>query len=93
METTLPYFNKLLPRIRKIRMMGAAALALVYVASGRFDAYIEGGIQLWDIAAGGLIIECAGGEFWNEELDVPNKYRVLANNGLVRGELEKIGKR
>ncbi|MFN7140335.1 MAG: inositol monophosphatase family protein, partial [Limisphaerales bacterium] len=53
MEQTLPYFNRLLPRIRKIRMMGAAALSLVYVASGRFDAYIEKGIRLWDIAAGG----------------------------------------
>ena len=92
MEKTLPYFNKLLPQIRKVRMMGAAALALTYVASGRFDAYIETGIQLWDIAAGGLIVECAGGEFWNQELDIPNKFKILANNGLLRGQLEKIGK-
>lgn len=92
MEKTLPYFNKMLPQIRKVRMMGAAALALTYVASGRFDAYIESGIQLWDIAAGGLIVECAGGEFWNQELDVPNKFKILANNGLLRGQLEKIGK-
>ena len=40
-------------------MMGSAALAMVYVASGRFDAYVEAGIRLWDIAAGGLIFECA----------------------------------
>lgn len=92
MEKTLPYFNKMLPQIRKVRMMGAAALALTYVASGRFDAYIESGIQLWDIAAGGLIVESAGGEFWNQELDVPNKFKILANNGLLRGQLEKIGK-
>ncbi len=91
MEKTLPYFNKLLPQIRKVRMMGAAALALTYVASGRFDAYIETGIQLWDIAAGGLIVECAGGEFWNQELQTPNKFKILANNGLLRGQLQKIG--
>jgi myo-inositol-1(or 4)-monophosphatase len=92
MEKTLPYFNKLLPQIRKIRMMGSAALALTYVASGRFDAYIEGGVQLWDIAAGGLILECAGGEFWRQELSTPNKFKIIANNGLIRGQLEKIGK-
>ncbi len=92
MEKTLPYFNKLLPQIRKVRMMGAAALALTYVASGRFDAYIETGIQLWDIAAGGLIVECAGGEFWNEELSTPNKFKILANNGLLRKQLQSIGK-
>ena len=63
-NSTMPYFNKLVHRVRKMRMMGAAALGLAYVASGRFDAYIERGIRLWDIAAGGLIIECAGGEFW-----------------------------
>src|SRR6266481_1824574 len=55
LKSTLPYFNKLVHRVRKIRMMGAAALALTYVATGRFDAYIERGIRLWDIAAGGLI--------------------------------------
>src|SRR5262249_55184979 len=65
-DATLPYFGKLIYRVRKIRMMGAAALSLTYVATGRFDAYIEGSVRIWDIAAGGLIIECAGGEFWRE---------------------------
>ncbi|MDB6028256.1 MAG: Inositol-monophosphatase [Verrucomicrobiales bacterium] len=91
MDKMLPYFNSLLPRIRKVRMMGSAAMALTYVASGRFDAYIETGVQLWDIAAGGLIVECAGGEFWNQELATQHKFKVLANNGLIRKQLEKIG--
>ena len=72
LERTLPYFNKLVWRIRKVRLMGSAALALTYVATGRFDAYIERGIHLWDIAAGGLIVECAGGEFWREPM--PGQY-------------------
>jgi len=76
--------------VRKIRMMGAAALALVYVASGRFDGYIESGISLWDIAAGGLILECAGGEFWRRPLPGGAQYRMIANNGLLRGKLERI---
>ena len=71
LERTLPYFNKLVWRVRKVRLMGSAALAMTYVATGRFDAYIERGIHLWDIAAGGLIVECAGGEFWRKPIAGP----------------------
>jgi len=47
--------------IRIGRRMGSAALALAYVASGRFDAFVQnGGLSLWDIAAAGVIAECAG---------------------------------
>ncbi len=91
LEKTLPYFNRLVRRVRKVRMMGAAALALTYVATGRFDAYIERGISLWDIAAGGLIVECAGGEFWREPIKGKHKFRMIASNGLVRGKLQSFG--
>jgi myo-inositol-1(or 4)-monophosphatase len=91
LNATLPYFNELVRRVRKVRMMGAAALALTYVATGRFDAYIERGIRLWDIAAGGLIIECAGGEFWREPISGTHKYRMLASNGRLRRKLERLG--
>jgi myo-inositol-1(or 4)-monophosphatase len=87
LSRTLPYFNKLVPRVRKVRMTGAAALDLVYVASGRFDAYIERGVRLWDIAAGGLIVECAGGEFWHEPVEGLLTYRMIASNGLIRKKL------
>ncbi len=70
--------------------MGAGALAMVYVATGRFDAYIESQISLWDIAAGGLILECAGGDFWRRPIEGPNAYQILANNGLLRRQLEKL---
>src|SRR5262249_15709023 len=80
----LPTLNGLLHRVRKIRIMGAAALALVYVASGRVDAYVEYGLRLWDIAAGGLIIECAGGEFWHHPVAGQHAYRIVAHNGLLR---------
>ena len=87
LERALPYFIWLARRVMKIRMMGSAALALTYVASGRLDAYIERGISLWDIAAGGLILECAGGEFWHEATPGRHKYRMIASNGLVHGKL------
>ena len=88
LERMLPQFITLVHKVRKVRMMGAAALALVYVAAGRFDAYVENGVRLWDIAAGGLILECAGGDFWNESIDSDHTYRVLANNGKLRKKLQ-----
>src|SRR5581483_11827338 len=91
LERTLPYFSKLVWRVRKIRLMGSAALAMTYVATGRFDAYIESGIHLWDIAAGGLIVECAGGEFWREPIAGQYSYRLITSNGLLRKKLELIG--
>jgi len=83
-EKTLPYFSHLVRRTRKIRILGAAALGLTYVATGRLDAYIERGISLWDIAAGGLILECAGGQFWREPIGGRQKFRMIASNGLLR---------
>jgi myo-inositol-1(or 4)-monophosphatase len=90
-KATLPYFNELVYRIRKIRMMGAAALGLAYVATGRFDAYIEQGIRLWDIAAGGILVECAGGEFWQRPIPGEHAYRMVATNGLLRRSLRVPG--
>jgi myo-inositol-1(or 4)-monophosphatase len=85
----LPVFNNLVRQVRKMRIMGAAALSLVYVASGRFDAYVESGVQLWDVAAGALIIECAGGEFWHEMLK-DGGVRMIANNGLIRKKIQRV---
>jgi myo-inositol-1(or 4)-monophosphatase len=93
LEKMLPQFNQLVHKVRKIRIMGAAALAMVYVAAGRFDAYVEGGIRLWDIAAGGLILERAGGDFFHEPVPGPeHTYRIVANNGRLRKTLERIGR-
>jgi myo-inositol-1(or 4)-monophosphatase len=50
----------LLPRIRDVRRMGAAAVDLCSVACGRVDAYFERGLAWWDLAAGGLIAAEAG---------------------------------
>lgn len=51
----------LLPRVRDIRRMGAAALDLSWVAAGRFDAFYERGVEPWDTAAGALVVREAGG--------------------------------
>jgi myo-inositol-1(or 4)-monophosphatase len=92
LRENLPVFNALVGKVRKMRMMGAAALSLSYVAAGRFDAYIESGVHLWDIAAAGFILECAGGEFWRRPIAGSDAYRMLANNGLLRRKLERIAR-
>jgi len=91
-DHTLPYFNRLVRRVRKVRQMGSAALAMTYVATGRFDAYLERGIRIWDIAAGGLIVECAGGEFWRKPIAGQHAYEMIVSNGLLRKKLEKLGR-
>ena len=88
LQKMLPVFNRLVPRVRKIRLLGAAALSMTWVAAGRLDAYKEYGVRLWDIAAGGLIIECAGGEFWHRPVDGEHAYEICVNNGLLRKQIE-----
>ena len=87
LEKSLPNFIWLARRVRKIRIMGAAALGLTYVATGRLDAYLERGVSLWDVAAGGLILECAGGKFWTAPAKAPGKLRMMASNGLIHDKL------
>jgi myo-inositol-1(or 4)-monophosphatase len=87
LDKSMPHLIRLARRAKKIRIMGSAALELVYVASGRLDAYIERRINLWDVAAGSLLLENAGGEFYT--LPAPGKYRyaMCADNGKLRKKL------
>lgn len=55
----LAYFKK----FAKVRMIGSASLSLAYLSEGKFDAYHEENIMLWDIAAGLAILEGAGGNY------------------------------
>jgi myo-inositol-1(or 4)-monophosphatase len=89
LEKSLPYFAWLCRRARKVRIMGSAGLGLTYVACGRFDAYVERKVRLWDIAAGALIVECAGGKFWSRQLAGHEAYSMVASNGLIDGLLPR----
>ena len=76
--------EKYVHRARKCRLMGSAALDLAYVACGRLDAYIEQPVSLWDVAAGQLLVEAAGGRFESvARTDNPDKIAVRAWNGVV----------
>ena len=80
----LPLVEKMIGRVRKIRLMGSAALDLAYVACGRLDAYIESSVSLWDVAAGKLLVERAGGRFeMTPRPDAPEKISVLASSGRI----------
>jgi myo-inositol-1(or 4)-monophosphatase len=69
---------------RKCRMMGSAALDLAYVACGRFDAYLEQSVNWWDIAAGVVLVEQAGGKVQVEPSKVvEGKLTVIASNGKI----------
>jgi myo-inositol-1(or 4)-monophosphatase len=61
-DNNLSEFARILPRCRGVRRMGAAAIDLAYVAAGIFAAHWEGWLNPWDIAAGHLLIEEAGGQ-------------------------------
>ena len=87
LKKSLPHLIRISKQAKKIRIMGSAALELAYVASGRLDAYIERTINLWDVAAGSLLVENAGGEFY--VLPAPNgKLRMCADNGKLRKKLQ-----
>jgi myo-inositol-1(or 4)-monophosphatase len=87
LQKSLPHLIRISKRAKKIRILGSAALELAYVASGRLDAYIERTINLWDVAAGSLLVENAGGEFYT--LPAPGgKLRMCADNGLLRKKLQ-----
>lgn len=95
----LERFVKLVPRAQKMRVMGASALDQCYVASGRFDVYVEYGIKPWDVGAGTLVIREAGGRVDLGE-GPEGGYDVLATNGLLHktireilNESEKMGSR
>jgi len=72
---------------RKLRAMGSAALDLAYVSAGRLDAYIEQGVNLWDIAAGVVLVEEAGGVV-ETEVKKDGSYRVCASSGRIEYPLK-----
>ena len=83
-DTNFPLLQAMIHRVRKCRVFGSAALDLAYVACGRFDAYIETGISLWDVAAGWLLVENAGGTVdLRPRENMKDKYAIVASNGVI----------
>ncbi len=75
-----------------VRKYGSAALDMAYVACGRFDGYWQREINLWDVAAGIVLIKEAGGfvDFFEEDTNFPLKRNVLATNSSIHDELRDL---
>jgi myo-inositol-1(or 4)-monophosphatase len=69
---------------KKIRMIGSAAMASAYVASGKAEMYKENGIFLWDIAAGAAIVSAAGGVVSIENFQPDFRVDVKFSNALLK---------
>ena len=88
--------HQLYGNVGGLRLQGAAAAELCYVAAGRFEARIEGLLGPWDIAAGSIILMNAGGKVtdYRGGSDFYSGREVLATNGKLHDELLKVvGKR
>ena len=95
MERTLDVFPRLMPAMGDVRRTGTAAYDLCNVADGRADAFVELGLQIYDLAAGYVILTEAGGRFtgWDEGDDGASTGNVLATNGLLHAAIRDILKR
>ena len=72
------------------RNLGSAALDMAYVASGRFDGFFSKNLNLWDIAAGIVIVKEAGGIINKINLNKNDKIKVLASSSSINDKLVKI---
>jgi myo-inositol-1(or 4)-monophosphatase len=92
MRAAVELFGQLTQLTQGVRRLGAAALDLCYVAAGRLDAFYEKGLHAWDIAAGSLILEEAGGritDYRGRELDLEGR-EIVASNGLLHPVLLEV---
>ncbi len=82
-------FESLLPKIRDIRRLGAAALDLCYLSSGKVNGFYEINLKPWDVAAGILILQEAGGEvsdIYGKAYSF-EKTIIVASNGSIHSQL------
>ncbi len=69
------------------RKSGCAALDLAYVASGRYDGYFQNNLNLWDIAAGILIVKEAGGVINDIDINAKNNLKIIASTSDINKKL------
>ncbi len=88
----IDHFNNFLLRVQAVRRCGSAALDLCYVACGRFDGFWEMKLRPWDMAAGALIVQEAGGrisDFSNGAFSIFDR-EILATNGLIHDQMLEV---
>lgn len=91
-ENPIKVFERIIMEGLPVRRLGSAAIDLCWVACGRFDGFWEYNLNPWDVAAGYLIVQEAGGKITNfdgDPYDVNDK-ETLATNGLIHNDMLKI---
>jgi myo-inositol-1(or 4)-monophosphatase len=88
-EELVGLFGEFVKRARGMRRLGSAALDLCYVAAGRFEGFYEQRLRAWDVAAGALIVQEAGGRVTSSSGDVfrSDAGSILATNGRIHDEM------
>ena len=85
-------FGSFLLQARAVRRLGSAALDLCYVATGRFEAFWEQHLKPWDVCAGALIVEEAGGRVTGMDgtpFDASAGH-LVASNGPLHDEMLRV---
>lgn len=91
-ENNLREFSAVLPHVQGMRRGGSAAVDLCYVACGRLDGFWEPKLKPWDMAAGMLMVQEAGGTVTDRAGNQTDPYTavIVATNGLIHDSLLKI---
>src|SRR5437763_8123310 len=86
------HFRNFIMSAQSVRRDGSAALDLAYVAAGRFDGFYEEGLRPWDVAAGVLLVEEAGGRITHYDGKPFQIYTppIAASNGLVHDAMLEV---
>jgi myo-inositol-1(or 4)-monophosphatase len=89
LQAWMNLFMYLIKNTHGVRRLGSAAIDLAYVACGRFEAFYEYGLSEWDVAAGGFIVQQAGGEVtdFNGENNWLFGRELVAGNGKMNNSL------
>ncbi len=92
MEAYINVLKSLLRSTHGLRRMGSAAVDMAYVACGRFESFFEYGLNAWDIAAGALLVQEAGGNVmdFSGENDYLFGKTIISGNGYIDQDLLKL---
>lgn len=91
-EELVGLFGKFIARARAVRRLGSAALDLAYVAAGRMDGFWEQDLKPWDVAAGVLLVEEAGGCVTTFDASTFSPYsgHIVASNGHLHDQMLEV---
>jgi len=92
LRSLIEMFSAFLGQARAVRRLGSAALDLCYVAAGRFDGFWEQSLRPWDVSAGALIVEEAGGRITGMDgtrFD-PAAAHLVASNGRLHEAMLRV---